>query len=209
MPNASDSDHYDPIDGRPSVTDSIPPYAILPHELYTQPKFNQAIGKLKWPESVSDPLRKKCGQALFNFIRGLQGANTTNTPEEVQAKANELTEKLYQTLSEVQVEAFKDYNDAAAKIYVAYVEKSPFTIVFGRAKIQIGESEELVSVDWIVQNVESQDRKGFDCMGGLTQIGISQAMEDLHPGLMERASRQEVNMDEILNIIETSIKQRS
>ena len=90
------------------------------------------------------------------------------------------------------------------KIYKAIIPVSPFVIVFGQAVIKFGDNAEAVTVDWIVQNVQNPSG-GYAPMGALVQIGVSQAMEDLHPGLMERASKQEITIDELLNLIEAAV----
>lgn len=197
MPNASDDQGYDPIDGKPSVMDSPPPYPIIPEQFKDSPKFLSSFGKLAYPESVNDTDLHTCGRALYQFTLGLQ----QNPDEESVTKA---TDVLYNVLDGVRASLFTDAQNDKPKIYKAIIPVSPFVIVFGQAVIKFGDNAEAVTVDWIVQNVQNPSG-GYAPMGALVQIGVSQAMEDLHPGLMERASKQEITIDELLNLIEAAV----
>lgn len=56
MPNASDDWGYDPIDGRPSVTDSLTPYSTFHELLENSPQFFEKVGTKNhviWPSALS------------------------------------------------------------------------------------------------------------------------------------------------------------
>lgn len=156
---------------------------------------------------ASKEVNAQVGLALYEFISGIQKvgapADGKSTPE-----LDRITENLYAKLSVVSKELFGDSPISDTKVFVSMPEQSPFIIVFGKSFITLPDTDDHILLEWVTQNF-LQDSETTHLMGGMVLISVNQALEDRHPGLMERAQKQEVSLEEIISLIEKDIVQPS
>lgn len=131
MPNASDDWGYDPIDGRPSVTDSPTPYPTFPQILSQSSDFFKKI-------KTTD--RKIWPNQLHPDLHGLVAAKLPLFPDD---------EIDIDRIAELHPQVFEGLEPTLISLFRAYILGTPFIVVYGRSQLR-NDKDETLTINWTV-----------------------------------------------------------
>lgn len=160
MPNASDAWGYDPIDGRPSVTNSPTPYSTFHELLENTPQFFEKVGtknRAIWPSALSYKLHDL---VVSNMPISGDGAVDITT------------------LTQLHQQVFEQSIPDKLDLYRAYIKGTPFIVVFGRSQLGNNKTKTL-TFNWIVVS-KNHPHRGCSVVDSSLWIDESKYQEQLN-----------------------------
>lgn len=185
-----------------------PLHNFVPVSFMTQPRVLSVLGNL--PEKffeLPEEIVNQIGKITYRFISFIQSTDIpddgTQTEEMQQA-----AERMYDDLLKLADVMFTDNKQPLALFQVA-VPHSPFVFIFGQGNFTTEGSEESINAKWVLQYIEQPNSDQLQEMGQVVLVGVSQSLEDRHPGIMEKAAKGVMTVTDILEIIESDIQLKS